>query len=56
MPTIVLYVNDYIYSKIEKYSMLWDKSIGKTAALIIEKGVSVLEREYQKCKREGVTE
>jgi len=54
MPTIYCYVNAQIYAKIERYANLWDKSIGKTAALIIAKGIEALEREEKAWQRRGV--
>jgi len=55
MPTINVYISDKVYWRISRYANLWEKPIGKTAALIIIKGLEYLEGEEKRLKKSANT-
>jgi len=54
MPTIPVYLKEKVYWKVAQYASLWDLSVGKAAAKIIEKGLEQLDKEKKRWRKKGV--
>jgi len=55
MPSVNIYVSDKVYWRVCRYANLWEKPIGKTAQLILEKGLEYLEGEEKRLKKSANT-
>lgn len=48
MPTLSIYLNDKIFYEVQRYSNLWEMTVGKTVIAIIVKGLEKLEEEERR--------